>query len=233
MGALLKFGRGNAYLPKRIATFSLPSGWTCPGAQACLSRADRNTGKVTDGPELEYRCYQVSCESAYPSLRKMVWHNFDLLRGKTQNQMRDLILASLPDAEIIRVHVGGDFFNEDYFLAWCDVACARPHLCIYAFTKSIPYWVHLQSHVPSNMILTASDGGRYDHQIPQHFKRAIVVFNEDQAEHLGLQIDYDDRHAYGSNESFALLLHGTQPKGTAAAAALKELRAKKEFASSE
>jgi hypothetical protein len=153
----------------------------------------------------------------------MVWHNFDLLKGKTRKEMAALIFASLPDAEIFRVHVGGDFFNEDYFLAWCDVSASAPSLCFYAFTKSIPFWAHLASHVPANMILTASEGGRYDDMI-KDFKRATVVFSEDEAAALGLEIDYDDRHAYGGSEDFALLLHGTQPKGTPAAAALKELK---------
>lgn len=225
MNALLKFGKGNAYLNKQIATFSIPSGWTCPGALKCLAKADRVTGKITDGPLADYRCYQVNCESIYPSLRKLVWHNFDLLIGKTRDEMSALILASLPPkAKIVRVHVGGDFFNETYFLSWCDVAKAQPAICFYAFTKSIPFWAHLASHVPANMILTASEGGRYDDQIRHEFKSAKVVFSEEEAAALGLQIDYDDRHAYSGTENFALLLHGMQPKGSAAAQALKDLK---------
>jgi hypothetical protein len=219
--SLLKFGHGNAYLDKRIATFSIPSGWTCPGALKCLAKADRTTGKITDGPQADYRCYQVNCESIYPSLRKMVWHNFDLLRGKTRDEMAELILVSLPPrAEIIRVHVGGDFFNEAYFLAWCDVARVQPAICFYAFTKSIPFWAHLESLIPPNLILTASEGGRYDDQIGDR-KMAKVVFSEAEAVALGLPIDCDDRHAYSGTESFALLLHGQQPKGSVAAQAVK------------
>jgi hypothetical protein len=39
--SLLKFGIGNAKLGKAIHTFTLPSGYTCPGAEKCLSRFDR------------------------------------------------------------------------------------------------------------------------------------------------------------------------------------------------
>src|SRR4029077_12086494 len=117
---LLKFGKGNAKLDKQIATFSLPAGYTCPGASACLARANRITGKVTDGPLAQFRCFAASAEAAYSNVRESRWHNFDLLKGKTREQMRALILASLPDTTIIRIHVSGDYFNEAYFGAWID-----------------------------------------------------------------------------------------------------------------
>ena len=57
---MLKFSKANdqaklkgiekwlGYKPK-IYTISLPSGYTCPFAVDCLSKADRITGKITDG----------------------------------------------------------------------------------------------------------------------------------------------------------------------------------------
>jgi hypothetical protein len=154
----------------------------------------------------------------------MAGANFDLLKGKTRDEMYDLILASLPvETSIVRIHVSGDFFNEAYFGAWIDVAKARSATKFYAYTKSIHLWHKLESEIPANLILTASEGGRFDAQI-NGFKRAKVVFSEEQAAALGLEIDHDDSHAYDGNESFALLLHGTQPKGTIAAKALTALR---------
>ena len=50
-----------------------------------------------------------------------------------------------------------------------------------------------------------------------------VVFSEEEAEQKGLEIDHDDAHALGK-KSFALLLHGTQPKGSEASKALQVLR---------
>ena len=68
---LLKFGEPNAKLKKlakklrlKLKTFSLPSGWTCPGAKDCHSRADRDTGKIKDGKHTEFRCFQASAEAA-------------------------------------------------------------------------------------------------------------------------------------------------------------------------
>ena len=54
-----------------------------------------------------------------------------------------------------------------------------------------------------------------------------MVYSEQEAHDLGLAIDHDDSHAAKPslrNQSFALMLHGTQPKGTEAAEALKILK---------
>jgi hypothetical protein len=52
---------------------------------------------------------------------------------------------------------------------------------------------------------------------------AYVVNTEEEAEELGLEIDHDDSHCFG-DKSFALLVHGTQPKGSIAGAAIRERR---------
>ena len=66
--------------------------------------------------------------------------------------------------------------------------------------------------------------------IAEHSLRsAKVVFSEPEAVELGLDIDHDDSHAARpslKNQDFALLIHGTQPKGTEAAAALTALKGK-------
>ena len=92
METLLKFGEPNAKLKKmlkklslKLKTFTLPAGHTCPGANECLSRADRITGKIKDGPNTLFRCFAASAEAVYPSLRKMVWHNFELIKATLKN----------------------------------------------------------------------------------------------------------------------------------------------------
>ena len=147
--------------------------------------------------------------------------------------MVDLIERTLPrNAAIVRQHVGGDFFNEMYFLAWLKVAERNSHILFYAYTKSLNYWVDNMELVNSlpNVVLTASRGGRLDHMITEYnLREAVVVFSEQQAADLGLEIDHDDSHAARPdlrNQSFALLIHGVQPKGSEAAKALVELKGK-------
>jgi hypothetical protein len=225
---LLKFQQGNAKLGKNIYTFSLPAGHSCPFANDCLSKADKLTGKLTDGPNTQFRCFAASAEAVYPNVRIARWHNFDLLKKLTSNEGTDLILASLPKkANIVRIHVSGDFFNEAYFLAWLQVAKLRPNVLFYAYTKSLIYWVNYIKEIPNNLVLNASEGGKLDAQINLHgLKFAKVVYSPEQAEELGLLIDHTDEAAYKTKESFALLIHGQQPKGSKASQSIKDLKAR-------
>jgi len=229
---LLVFGKGNAKLDGNIQTFSLPSGYSCPGASACLSKADKETGKITDGAGCQFRCFSASQECLFRNVRESRWNNFELLRNaKTVEAMKALIIQSLPSTPfqvVVRIHVAGDFFSQTYFDAWLEVAKEKKNFLLYAYTKSLPFWVARLADIPSNFILTASFGGKFDDMIEAHNLRyAKVVYTEEQAAALGLEIDHDDSHAYTAGPSFALLLHGTQPKGTDANLALRKLRKEK------
>ncbi len=231
---LLKFGEPNAKLKAltkklkvKLKTFSLPSGWTCPGAKDCLSKANRETGKIQDGPDTEFRCFQASAEAVYPSLRKAVWYNFDLIKQASKDgaeAIADLICESLPKKfDVLRVHVGGDYFSKVYLQAWVIVAMRHPDKVFYSYSKSLHFFADVVR--PDNLVLTASRGGKFDELIDLNgWKEAVVVFSEQEAIDKGLEIDHDDSHAAFGFKSFALLLHGTQPKGSTASAALSVLR---------
>jgi hypothetical protein len=144
-----------------------------------------------------------------------------------------LLMDSMPkDAGIVRIHVAGDFFNSDYMWAWWLTASENPNVLFYAYTKSLRYWIDIPNQMPilDNFILTASYGGSNDYMIDEHNLRSTkVVFSEAEAEMLGLEIDHDDSHAARPSlrdQDFALLVHGTQPKGSEAATALKALKGK-------
>ena len=234
MSKLLKFspGSGNAKLKALggvVYTFSLPSGWSCPGANECLGKAvlEKGTYRMQDGKNTRFRCFSASQEVAFPAVRKQRQHNFDLLRkAKTVSDMATLIDESLPEsATVVRVHVAGDFFNKEYMKAWFEVAKMYPDKTFYAYTKSVNYWIELMKEVPDNFKLNASKGGKHDSLIGTHgLKFAEVVYSEQEAKDKGLEIDHDDSHAFLQDKSFALLLHGVQPKGSRAAEALKLLK---------
>ncbi len=234
MENLLKFKDANGKLKKmakklgiKLKTFTLPAGYTCPGAKDCLAFADRKTGKVKDGKDTQFRCFMASLEAVFPSLREMVWENLRLIRNELNSgymQCEDLICESLPKKfDVMRVHVGGDYFSLEYLKAWIEVAKRNPDKVFYSYSKSL----HLfkQFALPSNLVLTASRGGKYDELIDLHaWKEAVVVYSEKEAADKGLEIDHDDEHAAFGEDDFALLIHGTQPKGSAAADALKEVK---------
>ena len=243
MKPTLTFSNANAKLVamakrlgKTIKSFTLPSGWTCPAAKGCLSKANRETGKIKDGPDTVFRCFAASSEAQYKNTRAMVWRNFDAIKNVVADAWRynkdqakavaDLLEANLPKKfDIMRVHVGGDFFNQVYFDAWMEVARRNPSKHFYAYTKSLNYWVARLDVIPSNFELTASYDGKHDELIVEHgLKYAEVVYSEQEANAQGMEIDHDDFHAAFGKKSFALLIHGTQPKGSMASQALQELK---------
>ena len=247
---MLKFSKANAktqalandaelaeYLQgnRKIYSLDLLSGWSCPHAKDCLSKAivqDNGKRKIKDGKDTQFRCFSASQEVQYTNVYNSRKHNFDLLRNLRYNDMYELIDSSLPkNAGIVRIHVAGDFFSEEYMHAWYTVALNNPKILFYAYTKSLRFWLAINEFpILHNFVLTASYGGRDDHMIDQfNLRSAKVVFSEAEAEELGLAIDHDDSHAAKPtlrDDSFALLIHGTQPAGSEASTALKKLKGK-------
>jgi len=249
---MLKFSKANAktealandaelaeYLldKRKIYSLDLLSGYSCPAAEKCLSKAVQlPTGKrkIKDGLKTEFRCFSASQEVQYNNVYNLRKHNFDMLRKLSCGEMVDILNQSLPEnAGIVRIHVAGDFFSEEYLEAWYSIALLNPSTLFYAYTKSLRYWLKINEFpILHNFVLTASYGGRYDYLIDDNtfnFRSAKVVFSEAEAEELGLEIDHDDSHAAKPsmrNQDFALLIHGTQPAGSEAATALKELKGK-------
>lgn len=221
----LKFGVGNSKLGSHIAIFDLPAGYTCPGAKDCLAFSNRENGKITDGKNAQFRCYSASVEVLYSKTRNARWHNYELLRGKTSKQMAEIISAFLPKHGVIRIHSSGDFFNKSYFLAWLTIARNNPNQIFYAYTKMVNYWIKYKDSIPPNFKLNASLGGKFDKlAVENGLKTVRVVYSPEEAEKLGLKIDIDDTLAYSQENSFSLLIHGVQKKGTEAAKASRKYR---------
>jgi hypothetical protein len=110
------------------------------------------------------------------------------------------------------------------------VAEARPDVLFYFYTKSINFLAQVGGEnlasgiIRKNLLVTASYGGMYDKMIlALGVRYAKVVYSEGEAE---LPIDHDDSHAATVGGSFALLIHGVQPKGSEAAKALSLLKGK-------
>ena len=221
---------------RKIYSLDLISGYACPHADECLSKAvlqPNGKRKIKDGKNTKFRCFSASQEVQYTNVYNSRKHNFDLLRKANHEEMVKLINGSLPEnAGIVRIHVAGDFFSLPYMHAWYVVALMNPNTLFYAYTKSTSWWVGGINEFPilHNFVLTASMGGTQDHVTENYgLRKAVVVFSEAEAAELGLEIDHDDSHAAKPSlrdQDFALLIHGTQPAGSKAAQALKELKGK-------
>ena len=68
---------------KKVYSFDLLSGFSCPFAKECLSKATENSeGKRTikDGPHTKFRCFSASQEVQYTGVYNRRKNNFDSLR---------------------------------------------------------------------------------------------------------------------------------------------------------
>lgn len=249
--SLQKYLRGT----RKVFSFDLLSGWSCPYARQCLSKVHIVDGKrkIRDGKHTEFRCFSASQEALFPAVYNLRMANFQAMQSVAKqgpSAVADALDSVLPKkAGIVRIHVGGDMFSENYFLGWLHMAIRNPTVLFYAYTKSLKWWVEHTDKVNNldNFVLTASRGGRDDHLIDQHnLREAVVVGYETEAERnkaiaagvinplpsaegLGLEIDHDDSHAADmgkKHQSFALLVHGTQPAGSNAGKAVKALKGK-------
>jgi hypothetical protein len=207
------FTASNRYFGFRVHTWNLPSGYTCPGALECLAFANRATGKITNGKQQTFRCYSATMER-YPAVREKSWANLEIVRGRTADEIAAIISAALPKrATHVRIHAGGDFFSQDYFDGWLQVASGFPAVKFWAFTKSLPFWLARRDKIPSNLCLQASYGGKHDDLIAINgLKFAKVVFAQREAANLNLEIDTDDALAMEGDQSFALLENSTRKK---------------------
>lgn len=236
----LSFTFGNAKLSNRIAIFSLPTGHTCPGAKNCLAKVivdDEGKPKIWDGPNQDYRCYSATAELVFKSVRVSRHNNLNLLReARTEEGMFNLLLRAIGGltprhVDFIRLHGGGDFFNEAYFRAWLGVMRARPDLKFYFYTKSLRILRKVLGDgatlLPDNVSGNISMGGKYDDMADLlALRKVFVVDHPDKAAEKGLEVDHNDSHAYASGREgdFALVLHGMQKSGTKASEALKTMR---------
>ena len=206
------FTTGNTYLFAPDAwTWNLPSGFTCPGALACLTYADEKTGAITNGPDQTFKCYSAVTER-FPGVRKRCWANWRAVQKKTPEQVAEALEKIWPaSARYCRIHAGGDFFSQAYFDGWLMVCRAHPGVRFWAFTKSLPYWLARLGEIPPNLNLQASYGGLHDALIEQNnLKYALVVYSAAEAKRRGLKFDTDDIMAAYGSESFALLENFTK-----------------------
>ena len=236
----LKFSKGNKKLSKDTLIISLPAGITCPGANSCKAWITLKDDKrvLNRGNESLFTCFAASEELRYPNVFKSRKYNYELINSYVlKNDLKgltDLINRSIQvnrkNITKVRIHESGDFFNIIYLKAWLNVAKLNKDLKFYCYSKSLNFF--LEVLLPNNVYMVASYGSRFDHLIDQGYftKYSKVVFSEDEAKKLNLEIDKDDSLCFG-NKPFALLLHGMQERGSEAGEALKLIKRNKKLAS--
>lgn len=110
---------GNRKLGRDIYNFNLPR-TTCVGRTPLCSKY----------------CYAKGGFFAYPSVKHRMEQN--LIESK-QSDFVDRItsqIGKLKDVKYIRLHSSGDFYNNDYYSKWNQIAKNCPNVTFLAYTKN-------------------------------------------------------------------------------------------------
>ena len=112
-------------------TFGLPAGkaYSCPGATSVC----------------ESVCYAGKLEKVFPTVKKNLLHNWELLKDADYDTM-DLLLSDMIDEfridcerrnapMLFRIHWDGDFFNDTYAYAWQNVILNNPDIQFWVYTR--------------------------------------------------------------------------------------------------
>jgi hypothetical protein len=112
-------------------TFGLPAGknYSCPGATSVC----------------ESVCYAGKLEKVFPTVKKNLLHNWELLRNADMETMYQLLNEMIIDFKadcvkkdapmLFRIHWDGDFFNDFYTYAWKNVINDHPDIQFWVYTR--------------------------------------------------------------------------------------------------
>lgn len=170
---------------------------TCPAADACAEA-----------------CY--ACQGAYNFKGSIVSHTRKLqfMRDNPALWHDQIVteIASKRKLKAFRIHDSGDFMSMSYAMQWFKVCEALPHVQFYAYTKMVRMFKGaLADHIPANLSLIYSYGGKHDADINPAVDRHSKVFPTVEAMHAAGYHDTsktDDNAADPSKLCIGLVYHG-------------------------
>ena len=136
---------------------------TCPNAGICANL-----------------CYARSGTYMFSNVRAAHLRNLERVLADLDQWRDDMILElkgrKFRNGKSVRIHDTGDFFSNEYFIAWCRIAYATPDVLFYAYTKEVAMVKSLDDRRPDNLVIIFSMGGKQDHLIDVEYDRHADVF---------------------------------------------------------
>jgi len=121
----------NGKTPTIANTFGLPAGkaYSCPGATSVC----------------ESVCYAGKLEKVFPTVKKNLLHNWELLKDADLETMQNLLSEMIDEfiidcnkrnaTKLFRIHWDGDFFNDTYAQAWKNVILNNTDIQFWVYTR--------------------------------------------------------------------------------------------------
>ena len=200
---------GNAKLVKtsgetyKVLGFGIPADYnfldnngkacnTCPGACACKGV-----------------CYAKQGRYLMPNVADAKHGN--LMASLTETFVDDMVslLKRRRSYNVVRIHDAGDFYSQEYYNKWCDIARAMPDRIFYAYTKTLT--LDLYTNKPANFRLIQSLGGIHDKLVDMS-RAHSRIFSSDDARIAAGYVDgnVNDIPAIEGIVNIGLVYHGVK-----------------------
>lgn len=99
-----------------------------------------------------------------------------------QQQMLSEVQHKKMIGKHVRIHDAGDFYSDEYLLAWLEIARQTPDVTFYCYTKEVSRFKRLvEPNCPANFRYLYSMGGKEDHLVDKEVDRHADVFPDDVA----------------------------------------------------
>jgi hypothetical protein len=99
-----------------------------------------------------------------------------------QQQMLSEVQHKKMVGKHVRIHDAGDFYSDEYLLAWLEIARQTPEVTFYCYTKEVSRFKRLvEPNCPTNFRYLYSMGGKEDHLVNKEVDRHADVFPDDVA----------------------------------------------------
>lgn len=140
----MRFTNGYSKLGPNVVTVNRPVGHSCP--VACPFHPESKS-------HLKNKCYMVRLEGMRPNIRKSAMQNME----SNPIELAEMLWEARAKKQLVRMHVGGDFFKEgkldkDYLIAWSRALSSMynppPVVCYTHVTVHGPMVVDILSLYP-------------------------------------------------------------------------------------
>lgn len=155
------FSKGNSKIGL-IWNFSLPPIKACPKGVPCATSNGCYAHKA-------YRIYPGTRKAWDSNLKEVKKSSFNFYKAVCQLLAVQCIKHIDTPVPYFRIHVAGDFIDQDYLMAWQDVARANPKTRFLAFTKQYNFDY---SNCPKNMKIIFSMWPGYAWLLEDGMRRA-------------------------------------------------------------
>jgi hypothetical protein len=130
------------------------------------------------------------------------FHNLEMTM---RSDFVDIVVKELKSQRsynAVRIHDSGDFYNQEYYDKWCEIARQLPNHTFYAYTKSLH--LSLFGNKPSNLKIVQSLGGKMDNFVKLSLPHSRIFATDQDRINAGYE---------NGSESDAPAIHGTVKLG--------------------